>query len=103
MTSADDKSGRVRAALLSLPSIVALTLFGVGTIVEALGYRAFGNNPAVGGVVLITFILIPLATVILVGWAIARWANHGAVPGWLLAATAGNGVAFWIFYQMTRI
>ena len=103
MTGSDNQRGRIWAALLSLPSIIAIVLFGAGKIAESFGNRAFGNHPLIGGLVLATFVLIPLCTVILVGWSVARWAQHGGVAGWLLAAAAGNGLAFWIFYELTRM
>ena len=103
MTGSDNQRGRVWAALLSLPSIIAIAVIGAGKIAASLGSPVFDHFPIVGGVVIITFILIPFCTVILVGWAIARWANHGEVPPWLLAAAVGNALAFWMFYEMTTM
>ena len=91
------------AVFLSVPSVSAIGLFGVGRTMEAIGSREFGRSGLVGVAILVSFALIPIATVILIGWAIARWANRGSVPRWLLIAAAGNSLAFWLFYQMTRM
>lgn len=103
MTTPQDTGNRPLALLLSVPSVFAAVLFGVGKILESLGNRDFGNSGFVGVSVLLSFALIPVATVILVAWAVARWANHGSVPGWLLAAAIGNGFVFAVLYQMTSM
>ena len=89
--------------MLSVPSVVALAFFVGGRIPGALGNHSFSNSFGAGLLVLVCLLLVPLCSVILVAWAITRWANHGWVPGWMVAAAAGNAFVFGWLYRMTTM
>ena len=95
------KRGKMWATILSLPSLIAVALVFVVKIAELLGNYSLGYNVVTGALVAATYVLSPVASVVLIGWAIARWINKDTVPTWMLLAAIGNGIVFFVLYQMT--